>query len=65
MVLREAVARVAGVRALARRLGLSVGHVSQVLNGKRHSPRVLYEAELAGIIEPNHVQAAPKKRRAS
>lgn len=32
--------RVLGVNALARDLGLTAGHVSQVLSGKRHSPRV-------------------------
>lgn len=37
--------RVLGVNALARDLGLTVGHVSQVLSGKRHSPRVMRAAK--------------------
>lgn len=37
--------QVLGVNALARDLGLSVGHVSQVLRGLRESPRVMKAAK--------------------
>jgi len=37
--------QVLGVNALARDLGLSVGHVSQVLRGLRKSPRVMKAAK--------------------
>jgi hypothetical protein len=38
--------RVLGVNALARDLGLTVGHVSQVLRGLRVSPRVTEAAQV-------------------
>jgi transcriptional regulator with XRE-family HTH domain len=37
--------QVQGVNALARDLGLSAGHVSQVLRGLRKSPRVMKAAK--------------------
>lgn len=39
-----------GVAALARQLGLSAPHVSQVLSGQRTSRRVIEAAREAGVV---------------
>lgn len=39
-----------GVAALARQLGLSAPHVSQVLSGQRTSRRVVEAAREAGVV---------------
>ncbi len=39
-----------GVAALARQLGLSAPHVSQVLSGQRQSRRVIEAARKAGVV---------------
>lgn len=42
--------RYVGVAALARQLGLSTPHVSQVLSGQRQSRRVTEAAKAGGVI---------------
>lgn len=39
-----------GVAALARQLGLSTPHVSQVLSGQRQSRKVLEAARTSGLV---------------